>query len=90
MISVVNPSDEEIRRCILQVLYPETNTMGNVRDIPEEALASIIGVEQDRVHSNVLYFLGNGFVLAGENGVRLTEKAVWAIRQHERTYCPYL
>ncbi len=86
----MDPSDEEIRRCILGVLYPIANRMGEVRGVTEEELSSLIGVENDRVHDGVLYFMSTGFVEAGDDGVRLTEKAIWAITQHDRTYCPYL
>jgi len=86
----VELEDEEIRRCILQVLYPEANTMEEVRDVPEEELSARIGVDLVRVRSNLMHLMGSGLVEAQERGVRLSEKAIWAITQHDRTYCPYL
>ncbi len=86
----MEPSDDEISGCILRVLFPEASKLGDVRDVPEEELSSKTGIGVSKVHDNIIGLVERGLVESHEGGFRLTEKAFWAITQHNRTFCPYL
>lgn len=82
--------DDEIRRIILQALYSETERIEPYEPISVHDLREAIGIDLDRLKHNLAYLEGRALVSVDGIGVSLTEKAVWAIRQNERSYCPYL
>jgi len=86
----VEPNDENIRRWILQVLYTESNTLEEIKHVSLMRLSEILEVPITKIKENINYLYGIDFILQKDNEFKLTEKAIWAIRQHERTYCPYL
>jgi len=88
--SDVDTQDEEVRRIILQVLYPGTEGMEPPEPISVHDLSEAIGVDIGRLEVNLRYLKGKDLVAVDDRGVSMTEKAVWAIRQNERSYCPYL
>ena len=86
----MEPTDDQLGNAILRVLYPETNTLGEVKPMRVEALVEVLKVDETRVRGMLRYFSEKGWVTLTPEGVSLTDAAIWAIRQHERTYCPYL
>jgi Mn-dependent DtxR family transcriptional regulator len=86
----VEPTNDQLGNAILRVLYPETNTLGEVKPMKIEALVEILKVDAARVQEMIHYFSEKGWATLTPEGVMLTDAAIWAIRQHERTYCPYL
>jgi len=82
--------DDEVRRIILQALYPGTKRMEPPDPISVHDLSEAIGVDIHRLEANLTYLKGKDLVAVDDRGVSLTEKAIWAIRQNERSYCPYL
>ncbi len=87
---LVEPTDDQIGNAILRVLYPETNTLGEVKPMRVEVLVEVLKGDEARVREMLHYFSEKGWATLTPEGVRLTDAAIWAIRQHERTYCPYL
>lgn len=83
-------TDDQLGNGILRVLYPETNTLGVIKPVKVDVLAEQLGVDIERIYSMLRYFSEKGWVTLDADGAKLTDEAVWAIRQHERTYCPYL
>ena len=84
------PTDDQLRRWILMILYPETNTLTEVKPIKITRIAKLLEVDEQRIMENLSYFYTKGWATNNSDGVKLTDDAVWAIRQHERTYCPYI
>lgn len=80
----------KLRREMLQVLYPETNTLGDIRLLKPETLAELLEAPVEEIVENLRYFQEKNWVTIEPGGIKLTDQAVWAIRQHERTYCPYI
>lgn len=86
----MEPTDDELGNAILRVLYPETNTLGEVKPMRIEDLVEVLKIDETRVSGMLQYFSDKGWATLTPEGVRLTDAAIWAIRQYERTYCPYL
>ncbi len=83
-------SNENVRRWILRVLYAESNTLNDVKCLSPSSLSDVIGMPLSRIGENIEYLLEKDLVSQTVEGVKLTEKGIWAIRQYERTFCPYL
>ena len=83
-------SNENIRRWILQILYVESNTVGDVRHLSPSNLSTILDVPVLKINENIEYLSDKDLVSQAIEWVKLTEKGLWAISQYERTFCPYL
>jgi Mn-dependent DtxR family transcriptional regulator len=86
----MDAQDEEICHIILRLLYPRAELMESPEPISVHDLSVAIDSDEDRVKANLIDLQRRGLVAIKEGGVILTEKTVWAIRQNERSYCPYL
>ena len=68
--------DDEVRRIILQTLYPGTNRMEPPDPISVHDLSEAIGVDIHRLEANLTYLMGKDLVSVDDGGVSLTEKAI--------------